>query len=83
MRYDWKDGIQYEEFSKKFYTEIELRFFGAVELYAPCKKIPFYWSIHFHSLKTRDVLEIGGRWQRKPCAAPCGACQVFHRNRPH
>ena len=59
MRYDWKDGIQYEEFSKEFYTEIDRRFFGAVKLYAPCKKIPFDWLIDFDSLKTRDVLEIG------------------------
>jgi SAM-dependent methyltransferase len=59
MRYDWKDGIRYEEFSKEFYAEIDRRFFSAVELYAPCKKIPFDWLIDFDSLKTRDVLEIG------------------------
>ena len=59
MRYDWKDAIQYEEFSKEFYTEIDRRFFGAVELYAPCKKTPFDWLIDFDSLKTKDVLEIG------------------------
>ena len=44
---------------KEFYTEIDRRFFSAVELYAPCKKIPFDWLIDFDSLKTRDVLEIG------------------------
>jgi SAM-dependent methyltransferase len=59
MRYDWKDGIQYEEFSKEFYTEIDRRFFSAVELYAPRKRIPFDWLIDFDSLKTKDVLEIG------------------------
>jgi SAM-dependent methyltransferase len=59
MRYDWKGGIPYPEFSKEFYTEIDRRFFSAVELYAPCKKIPFDWLIDFDSLKTRDVLEIG------------------------
>jgi ubiquinone/menaquinone biosynthesis C-methylase UbiE len=59
MRYDWKDGIQYKEFSEEFYTEIDRRFFGAVELYAPCKRIPFDWLIDFDSLKTKDVLEIG------------------------
>ncbi len=59
MRYDWKDGIPYAEFSKEFYTEIDKRFFAAVELYAPCKKIPFDWLIDFDSLRTKDVLEIG------------------------
>jgi SAM-dependent methyltransferase len=59
MRYDWKNGIPYEEFSKEFYTEIDRRFFSAVELYAPCKKIPFDWLIDFDSLRTKDVLEIG------------------------
>jgi ubiquinone/menaquinone biosynthesis C-methylase UbiE len=59
MRYDWKDGIRHEEFSKEFYAEIDRRFFAAVEMYAPCKKIPFDWLIDFDSLKTKDVLEIG------------------------
>ena len=59
MRYDWKGGIPYDEFSKEFYAEIDRRFFTAVELYAPCKKIPFDWLIDFDSLRTKDVLEIG------------------------
>ena len=59
MRYDWKDGIPYEEFSQEFFAEIDRRFFSAVELYAPCKKIPFDWLIEFDSLRTKDVLEIG------------------------
>jgi 2-polyprenyl-3-methyl-5-hydroxy-6-metoxy-1,4-benzoquinol methylase len=59
MRYDWKDGIPAEEYSREFYAEIDKRFFEAVELYAPCKKIPFDWLIDFDSLPSRDVLEIG------------------------
>jgi ubiquinone/menaquinone biosynthesis C-methylase UbiE len=59
MRYDWKGGIPYDEFSKEFYAEIDRRFFTAVGLYAPCKKIPFDWLIDFDSLRTKDVLEIG------------------------
>lgn len=59
MRYDWKDGIPYEEFSKEFFAEIDRRFFAAVEMYAPCKKTPFDWLIDFDSLRTKDVLEIG------------------------
>jgi SAM-dependent methyltransferase len=59
MRYDWKNSIQFAEFSKEFYAEIDRRFFDAVALYAPCKKIPFDWLIDFDSLKEKDVLEIG------------------------
>ena len=59
MRYDWKSGIPHDEFSKEFYLEIDKRFFDAVALYAPCKKIAFDWIIDFDSLKTKDVLEIG------------------------
>ena len=59
MRYDWKDGIPFAEFSREFYAEIDRRFFAAVALYAPYKKIPFDWLIDFDSLKTKDVLEIG------------------------
>lgn len=59
MRYDWKDGISYPEFSQEFYREIDRRFFTAVELYAPCKRIPFDWIIDFDSLQNKDVLEIG------------------------
>ena len=59
MRYDWKDGIPFEEFSKEFFAEIDKRFFELVELYAPCRKIPFDWLIDFDSLRTADVLEIG------------------------
>jgi len=59
MRYDWKGGIPFAEFSREFYEEIDRRFFRAVELYAPCKRVPFDWLIDFGSLKTKDVLEIG------------------------
>jgi len=59
MRYDWKGGISFEEFSKEFFTEIDKRFFDLVELYAPCRKIPFDWLIDFDSLRTKDLLEIG------------------------
>lgn len=59
MRYDWKDGIQFKEFSREFYAEIDRRFFDAAALYAPCTRIPFDWLINFDSLKTKDVLEIG------------------------
>ena len=59
MRYDWKDGIACEEFSQEFFAEIDRRFFAQVELYAPCRKVPFDWLIDFDSLRDKDVLEIG------------------------
>lgn len=59
MRYDWNEGVPCEEFSREFYTEIDRRFFGLVELYAPCRKIPFDWLLDFASLGSKDVLEIG------------------------
>jgi ubiquinone/menaquinone biosynthesis C-methylase UbiE len=59
MRYDWKDAIPGEEFSKEFFAEIDRRFFSAAELYAPWKKIPFDTFIDFNALRNKDVLEIG------------------------
>jgi ubiquinone/menaquinone biosynthesis C-methylase UbiE len=59
MRYDWNDGIAFKEFSKEFFADIDQRFFSLVELYAPCKKIPFDWLIDFDTLRDKDVLEIG------------------------
>jgi 2-polyprenyl-3-methyl-5-hydroxy-6-metoxy-1,4-benzoquinol methylase len=59
MRYDWKDGIPHVEYSREFYTDIDQRFFSAVELYAPCKRLPFDWLVDFDSLRDKDVFEIG------------------------
>jgi ubiquinone/menaquinone biosynthesis C-methylase UbiE len=59
MRYDWKDGIPYEEFSREFFGEIDRRFFNAAGLYLPWKRLPFDALIDFDSLKEKDVLEIG------------------------
>jgi len=59
MRYDWKDGIEFPEFSREFYEEIDRRFFAAVQLYAPCRSIPFDWLIDFKALQNKNVLEIG------------------------
>ena len=59
MRYDWHDGIQHQEFSREFFAEIDRRFFDAVRLYMPWRKIPFDALVDFGSLKTKDVLEIG------------------------
>lgn len=59
MRYDWKDQIEYEEFSYEFFKEIDRRFFSNVHDYMPWNKIPFDPLIDFESLAQKDVLEIG------------------------
>jgi len=59
MRYDWKEVIQAEEFSKEFFTEIDRRFFSLAALYAPWKETPFDGLIDFDSLAPKRVLEIG------------------------
>lgn len=60
MRYDWKEKIEFSEFTKEFYLEIDKRFFkNAAEYLNKSKNIPFDEFINFNSLKNKDVLEIG------------------------
>ena len=59
MRYDWNEELQYKEFSKEFYNEIDRRFFLNASEFMPYKKIPFDTLIDFESLKNKKVLEIG------------------------
>lgn len=59
MRYDWKREIEYEEGSKRFFGEIDRRFFSNVKLFMPWKHIPFDNLIPFDELKHKNVLEIG------------------------
>jgi ubiquinone/menaquinone biosynthesis C-methylase UbiE len=59
MRYDWKDEVGHEEFSKPFFDEIDKRFFENVAEFMPWKKIPFDNLIPFDALKKAKVLEIG------------------------
>ena len=59
MRYDWKDAIPYEEFSREFFAEIDCRFFSLAALYLPFKEVPFDPLIDFKTLATKDVLEVG------------------------
>lgn len=59
MRYDWNDGVEHEEFSRPFFDEIDKRFFGAVWLFMPWKKLPFEQLMRFDTLGDKDVLEIG------------------------
>lgn len=59
MRYDWKESVGYDEFSLRFYQEIDARFFSAAAQFMPVRQRPFDALIDFEGLKTRDVLEIG------------------------
>ena len=59
MRYDWKNDIQFGEFSKDFYLEIDKRFFSNAREYMPYTRYPFDSLINFDELNNKDVLEIG------------------------
>ena len=59
MRYDWAQGIDFEEYSKEFFEEIDNRFFSKVIEFMPMKKMPFDALIPFDELSCPDVLEIG------------------------
>lgn len=59
MRYDWKEGIKYEEFSKEFFQEIDRRFFSKVFEFMPWKDRPFDKLIPYEDLGNLDVLEVG------------------------
>lgn len=59
MRYDWKEKVHFEEFSKEFYQEIDARFFYNLRNFMPWQKIPFEILVDFDTLKKQDVLEIG------------------------
>ena len=59
MRYDWSQSIDFEEYSKEFFEEIDNRFFSKVIEFMPAKKIPFDALIPFDELSCLDVLEIG------------------------
>jgi ubiquinone/menaquinone biosynthesis C-methylase UbiE len=59
MRYDWTKDIEYQEGSRRFFDEIDSRFFNAVKPFMPWKRIPFDTLIPFDELKHKYVLEIG------------------------
>lgn len=59
MRYDFTDRVEAPEFSKKFYEEIDRRFFSDAETFMPWKRTPFDALIPFEALQEKDVLEIG------------------------
>lgn len=59
MRYDWKEGIGYPEFSREFYEEIDRRFFSNVREFMPWQNVPFDTLIDFEDLCNKDVLEVG------------------------
>ncbi len=59
MRYDWKQSVGFEPFSRPFYEEIDRRFFSNVKEYMPWRSIPFDNLIDFQALRDKRVLEIG------------------------
>jgi ubiquinone/menaquinone biosynthesis C-methylase UbiE len=59
MRYDFKTKVEFQEFTKEFYSEIDRRFFSNAREYMPWRRIPFDPLIDFDSLRHKDVLEIG------------------------
>jgi ubiquinone/menaquinone biosynthesis C-methylase UbiE len=59
MRYDWKEGIARDEFSKEFFEEIDHRFFKVSMEFLGQESIPFDSLIDFKNLKDKDVLEVG------------------------
>lgn len=59
MRYDWKEALPGQEFSREFFEEIDRRFLGKVHEFLPYEKIPFDSLIDFDALRQQDVLEIG------------------------
>ena len=59
MRYDWKEKVPAQEFSKDFYEEIDRRSFSNSKEYLPWTQTPFDQLIDFENLKNKDVLEIG------------------------
>jgi 2-polyprenyl-3-methyl-5-hydroxy-6-metoxy-1,4-benzoquinol methylase len=59
MRYDWNQEIQFTEFSKEYYLEIDRRFFESLEKFMPSTSVPFDYLVDFEGLREQDVLEIG------------------------
>src|ERR1700741_1672066 len=59
MRYDFGDQIDYPEFTREFFQEIDRRFFSDAEKYMPRQVLPFDELIDFKALDSQDVLEIG------------------------
>jgi SAM-dependent methyltransferase len=59
MRYDFTTSLRAPQFTRRFYEEIDERFFADARNYMPWKAIPFDVLIDFAALGKQDVLEIG------------------------
>jgi SAM-dependent methyltransferase len=59
MRYDWNVSLGRQEFSLEFFEEVDRRFFGSAEEYAPHSRVPFDSLIDYEWLGAKRVLEIG------------------------
>ena len=59
MRYDWREGIAFEEGSREYFLEVDRRFLDAVRHYLPWQHHPFEQFIPYGELGAMDVLEVG------------------------
>lgn len=75
MRYDWRESIAAEPGTRRYFEEIDRRFFEAVWPTLPWRAVPFDTLIPFDDLRSRNVLEIGvGQGSHAQLLAPrCGS----------
>ena len=59
MRYDWREAVALEPYSRPYFEEIDRRFLGSVKAYMPWRERPFEQFIPYADLPSMDVLEIG------------------------
>jgi SAM-dependent methyltransferase len=59
MRYDWRDHIEPEKFSKEYFEEIDSRFLAVACEFLPSRPQPFHALMGLDDLGDADVLEIG------------------------
>jgi ubiquinone/menaquinone biosynthesis C-methylase UbiE len=59
MRYDWREEVALEPYSREYFEEIDRRFLASVKTYMPWRKRPFEQLIPYPELSNMDVLEIG------------------------
>jgi SAM-dependent methyltransferase len=59
MRYDWREAVALEPYSRAYFEEVDRRFLASVTPYLPWRERPFEQLIPYADLPSMDVLEIG------------------------
>ena len=59
MRYDWREAVALEPYSRPYFEEIDRRFLGSMKAYMPWRERPFEQFIPYADLPSMDVLEVG------------------------